>query len=69
MEIKLSKDAKLLAKNLVRTAITLEPNNTLYDARNCLLKYNISRVLIAKNNKPLGIITEKDIVRFLYTEI
>ncbi len=65
----MSRDAKLLAKNLVRTAITLEPNNTLYDARNCLLKYNISRVLIAKDNKPLGIITEKDIARFLYTEM
>jgi CBS domain-containing protein len=62
------RDTKLLAKNLIRTAVTLEPNNTLYDARNYLLRYNISRVIIAKDNKPLGIITEKDIARFLYTE-
>jgi CBS domain-containing protein len=34
-----------------------------------LLRYNISRVVIAKANKPLGIITEKDIARFLYTEV
>jgi len=65
----MSRDAKLLAKNLVRAAIILQPNNTLYDARSYLLRYNISRVLIAKDNKPLGIITEKDIARFLYTEM
>jgi CBS domain-containing protein len=65
----MSRDTKLLAKNLVRAAVTLEPSNTLYDARNHLLRYNISRVLIAKDNKPLGIITEKDIARFLYIEM
>jgi CBS domain-containing protein len=65
----MSRDAKLLAKNLARAAIILEPNNTLYDARSYLLRYYISRVLIAKDNKPLGIITEKDIARFLYTEM
>ena len=51
--------------------ITLEGNKTLYDARNVLLKYNISRVIILKggqNKMPAGIVTEKDIVRFLYAE-
>lgn len=57
------------AKDVVRQAITLEPNNTVYDARNVLLRYNISRVVIAKDNKPLGIVTEKDIFRFLSREI
>src|SRR5918992_3134861 len=50
--------------------VTLEENKTLYDARNVLLKYNISRVIIFKgrqNKKPAGIVTEKDIVRFLHT--
>jgi predicted transcriptional regulator len=28
--------------------VTLEGNKTLYDARNILLKYNISRVIILK---------------------
>src|ERR671918_783268 len=49
--------------------VTLEENKTLYDARNVLLKYNISRVIILKgrqNKKPTGIVTEKDIVRFLH---
>ena len=40
------------AKDVVRQAITLEPCNTLYDARNVLLRYNISRVVVAKDNKP-----------------
>ena len=51
--------------------VTLEGNKTLYDARNILLKYNISRVIIIggrQNKKPAGIVTEKDIVRFLYAE-
>ena len=51
--------------------VTLEGNKTLYDARNILLKYNISRVIILKggqNKMPAGIVTEKDIVRFLHAE-
>jgi CBS domain-containing protein len=54
--------------DLTRGVITLEPNKTLYDARNLLLTYNISRVVLAKDNKPLGILTEKDISRFLYED-
>ncbi len=49
-------------------AITLEPENSLFDARNTLLRYNISRIVIATDNKALGIVTEKDISRILYTE-
>src|ERR671924_1723448 len=52
--------------------VTLEVNETLYSARNILIKYNISRLVILKdkeNKKPVGIITEKDIVRFLYAEV
>lgn len=51
--------------------VTLEVHETLYSARNILIKYNISRVVILKDKeskKPVGIITEKDIVRFLYAE-
>jgi CBS domain-containing protein len=54
--------------DLTRDVITLEPNKTLYDARNSLLIYNISRVVLAKDNKPSGILTEKDISRFLYED-
>jgi CBS domain-containing protein len=60
---------QLRAKDLMKHAVTLEPDQTLYDVRNILLRYNISRVVISKDNKPLGIITEKDIARFLYREV
>jgi len=60
---------RLIAKDVTRQAITLEPNRTLYDSRNSLLRYNISRVVVAKDNKPLGIVTEKDISRFLYRDV
>jgi CBS domain-containing protein len=54
--------------DITRDVITLEPNKTLYDARNSLMVYNISRVVLAKDNKPIGILTEKDISRFLYED-
>jgi len=60
---------QLRAKDLIKQAITLEPDKTLYDVRNILIRYNISRVVISKDNKPLGIITEKDVARFLYREV
>src|SRR5512133_1421564 len=61
---------QLKAKDIAIEAIKLEPHRTLYDARNVMVKYNISRVVIAdKHNKAAGIITEKDIARFLYQEV
>jgi CBS domain-containing protein len=57
------------AKDVSRKAVKLGPEKTLYDARNSMLRYNISRIVIAKDNTPVGIITEKDIARFLYREV
>ncbi|MGC2427126.1 MAG: CBS domain-containing protein [Nitrososphaeraceae archaeon] len=54
--------------DLTREVIKLQPDKTLYDARTALLIYNISRVILAKDDKPLGILTEKDISRFLYED-
>jgi CBS domain-containing protein len=51
--------------------VTLEGDKTPYDARNILIKYNISRVVILndkEHNRPAGIVTEKDIVRILHAE-
>jgi CBS domain-containing protein len=61
--------AQLKAIDISRDAIKLEPNKTLYDARNNLVRYNISRIVVAKENRPLGIVTEKDIARYLYTQV
>jgi CBS domain-containing protein len=47
--------------------VTLEDTETLYDARNLMIQHSISRLVIFWDNKyAVGIITEKDIVRFLY---
>jgi CBS domain-containing protein len=59
---------RLKISEVSNKVITLEPENTLLDARNTLLRYNISRIVIARNRKVFGIITEKDISRILYTE-
>lgn len=57
------------AKGITQKAITLEPEMTIMDARNTMIKYNISRVVVAKGREPVGILTEKDIARFLYSEV
>lgn len=56
------------AKGVTHRAITLEPGATLMDARNTMIKYSVSRVVVARDRRPLGILTEKDIARFLYSE-
>jgi CBS domain-containing protein len=52
-----------------RKPITLRPEQTLLDARNIMIKYNISRVVVVKNRRPLGLVTEKDMARFLYQDV
>lgn len=57
---------QLKAIDIANKVISLEPHKTLYDARNIMLKHDISRVVITEGNNALGIITEKDMVRILY---
>lgn len=57
------------AKGVMWNPITLGLDRTALDARNTMLKYGISRVVIAKNRKPLGMVTEKDVARFLYEHV
>jgi CBS domain-containing protein len=65
---------QLKAKEVIRNKpITLQANKTLYDARNILIRYNISRVVITTKQtgnedeeEAIGIVTEKDIAQFLF---
>jgi CBS domain-containing protein len=57
------------AKTTMWNPITCLPEHSLLDARRVMMKYNLSRVIIAKRGKPLGIVTEKDIGRFLYERV
>jgi CBS domain-containing protein len=61
--------ASLNANSLMRRAKTLSPGNTLNDARDAMLKYNISRIVVSRDRKAVGMLTEKDIARFLYREV
>jgi CBS domain-containing protein len=54
---------------ITQKAITLEQDMTLLNARNTMIKYNISRIVVVKDRIPVGILTEKDIARFLYSEV
>jgi CBS domain-containing protein len=56
------------AKDVCLKAITVEATKMLSDARDTMLKYNISRLIVERNQKPVGMVTEKGISRFLYKE-
>lgn len=52
---------------IIKRTITVSPNTTLLDAREILLRHNLKRlVVIDAKNKPVGIITEKDIAKTIY---
>jgi CBS domain-containing protein len=54
---------------LTQKAITLEQDVTLLNARNTMIRNNISRIVVVKDHTAVGILTEKDIARFLYSEV
>ncbi len=56
------------AKDVCNKAITVEATKMMSDVRDIIIKYNISRVIIEHNQKPLGMVTEKGISRYLYKE-
>src|SRR4029077_2750839 len=51
---------------VIKKTITISPKTTLLDARQILLRHRISRLIILQNERPVGIITEKDVVRAIY---
>lgn len=61
-----NKNLLLDAYDISREIISLKQNDTLLDARNFMMRYNISRIVVSENRKPIGIVTEKDISKYLY---
>ena len=52
---------------IIKRTITVSPNTSLLDARDVLLRHNLKRlVVVDSENKPVGIITEKDIAKTIY---
>ncbi len=63
----------LLLKNtslnqiIIKKTVTINPNTSLLDAREILLRHNLKRlVVINPKNCPVGVITEKDIAKTIY---
>lgn len=52
----------------MKKPITIEKNTTLLEAIKKLVDYNISRIIVNENEKPLGIISEKDIGFYLFSD-
>ena len=60
----------LISKLLGRDVISLNEDNTIYDAINLLTENNIGALPVVKNQKILcGIISERDIIRELANDI
>ena len=53
---------------LVKRSITVKPTTSLLEARDILFKHKIRRLIVlGAKNKPVGIITEKDVAKTVYT--
>lgn len=54
-------------EQVIRNSITVSPNATLLEARDVLLRHKVGRLpVIGPNKKPVGIVTEKDLVKAIY---
>lgn len=52
---------------IIKRTITVNPNTTLLDVRDILLRHNLKRLVVVDvRNRPVGIITEKDIAKTIY---
>lgn len=53
-------------RDISKKAITVEPTSTMSFARDTMIRYNISRVIVVSNNTPIGMVTEKGIASYLF---
>ena len=56
-----------LSEVIVKRSITVKPTTSLLEARDILFKHKIRRLIVlGAKNKPVGIITEKDVAKTVY---
>jgi CBS domain-containing protein len=48
-----------------KKVITAPPYESLAAVRDLMIRNNISRVVVAEEDRPVGLVTKKDIVKFL----
>ena len=66
MDLLLLKNAEL-NQIIIKKTITINPNTSLLDARETLLRHNLKRLVVINSKQvPVGIITEKDIAKTIY---
>ena len=58
----------LSINEITNKPITILKNSTISDVIKKLLEFRISRLIVVESGKPVGIITEKDIGLFLFSE-
>ncbi len=51
---------------VIKKTIVVSPKTSLLEARSILLKHRISRLIVSEKDKPVGILTEKDLVKAIY---
>lgn len=51
---------------VIKKTIAVAPKTSLLDARAILLKHRISRLIVSDKDKPVGMLTEKDLVKAIY---
>ena len=51
---------------VIKRTVTVTPKTSLLEARSILLRHKISRLIVAEGEKPIGIVTEKDMVKAIY---
>lgn len=49
---------------MTRKIIYAYPESSILDIRNLMVRHRISRVIIVENGKPVGIVTQRDLLRF-----
>jgi CBS domain-containing protein len=51
---------------VIKKTVIVNPRTSLLDARSILLKHRIGRLIVSEKEKPVGILTEKDLVKAIY---
>lgn len=49
--------------SIIKQPVSIPPDTNILDARDILIRHRIGRLVVEFNNKPVGIVTEKDISR------
>ncbi len=61
-------ESKILAKHVMnRFVVTVRPDDTAWTALEMMFSNNVGALVVVEGNSPIGIVTERDILRCLLT--